>query len=76
LKTTDHFEERIRKRLIPREWCLRVVANPVQVERQENGYFRFWGYIEEKGKFLRVITLEDGETYETAHWDRRFRRAK
>jgi len=50
------------------------VAAPVEVERQDNGYLRFWGYIEEVGKYLRVITFEDGETFETAHWDRRYKR--
>jgi hypothetical protein len=74
VKTTEHFEKRFRKRRLEREWCERVVAAPVEVERQENGYYRFWGYIEEEGKFLRVVTLEDRETFETAHWDRRYKR--
>lgn len=32
-----------------------------------------WGYIEEAGKYLRVITLEDGETFHNAFFDRRYK---
>ena len=31
------------------------------------------GYIEEIGKYLRVIVLEDGETIENAFLDRRYK---
>ena len=77
MKTTAYFLEQVlRKRpYIKLEWCLAVVANPVQQEIQEDGRIRFWGYIEElEGKALRVVTLEDGETIHNAFPDRAFPR--
>jgi hypothetical protein len=73
LKTDTHFEERIVERDIRREWCERVVANPIEERRQYNGRYRMWGFIVERGKFLRVVLLEDKETYYTATWDRRYK---
>ena len=32
-----------------------------------------WGLIEETGKYLRVVTLADGETIHNAFFDRRFK---
>jgi hypothetical protein len=55
---------------VRREWCERVRLNPIEVRQQGNGAFIMWGYIEEIGKFLRVITLEDGETLDNAFLDR------
>ena len=59
---TDYFENDVlRKRpYLKKEWCLRVVENPIRVEPQEHNRFRFWGEIEElEGRYLRVITLSD-----------------
>ncbi len=66
LKTTAYFEEQVlRKRpYIRREWCERVLANPLKREHQADGRFRYWGVISEFGnRALRVVTLEDGETF-------------
>lgn len=76
MKTTRHFEEDILGRdrpYIKREWCEKALEKPERVEVQENGRVRYWVYIEELGKYLRVVTLEDGETVLTAHPDRRFK---
>jgi len=75
MKTTKYFEEQVlRKRpYLKQEWCERVVQNFVHKETQEDGRIRFWGPIEElEGKFLRVITLDDGETIHNAFPDRDF----
>ena len=72
---TEYFEnEVLRKRpYLKKEWCVRVVKNPVRVEPQENNRFRFWGKVEEmEGRFLRVITLSDKVTIHNAFFDRRF----
>jgi hypothetical protein len=72
---TEYFEQEVlRKRpYLRREWCIRVVENPVRVERQENNRWRFWAPIAElDGRFLRVITLEDRETIHNAFPDRGF----
>ncbi len=77
MKTTRYFEEQVlRKRpYIQREWCQRVVAGPLRREVQSDGRIRYWGRIEEGGRprFLRVVTLEDGETIHNAFFDRNFR---
>ena len=76
MRTTRYFEEQVlRKRpYIRREWCARVLADPVRREAQPDGRVRYWGYVEELGdKALRVVTLEDGETVHNAFPDRDFR---
>ena len=75
-KFTPYFEnEVLRKRTyLKKEWCIRVMENPIRVEPQENNRFRFWGEIEElEGKILRVITLEDKITIHNAFPDRGFK---
>jgi hypothetical protein len=69
---TLYFREQVlRKRAyLKLEWCLAVVAKPVEREVQADGRIRFWGYIEElNGKALRVVTLEDGKTLHNAFPD-------
>jgi len=75
-KYTEYFEKEVlRKRpYIKKEWCIKVLENPLKMERQENNRFRFWGAIEEyENKILRVITLEDKVTIHNAFPDRRFK---
>jgi hypothetical protein len=72
---TEYFEKEVlRKRpYLKREWCIRVIENPLKVEPQEHNRFRFWGKIEEfGGRILRVITLDDKKTIHNAFPDRRF----
>jgi hypothetical protein len=77
VKTTRTFELKLRDRPeIKREWCERVRRNPIEVRQQGNGAFKMWGYIEEIGKYIRVIVLEDGETFENAFLDRRYKGRK
>jgi hypothetical protein len=79
LKTTRYFDEQVlRKRpYIERAWCQQVMAAPVRREVQGDGRIRFWGRIqmaeEARPRFLRVVTLEDGETVHNAFFDRNFR---
>jgi hypothetical protein len=79
LKTTRYFDEQVlRKRpYIQREWCRQVLAAPVRREVQLDGRVRFWGKIvlagEMQVRYLRVVTLEDGETIHNAFFDRNFR---
>jgi len=80
LKTTRYFEEQVRRKrpYIDPAWCLEIVENPVRREEQPDGRIRFWGEIVQPGerapRFLRVITLDDGETIHNAFFDRRFRK--
>jgi hypothetical protein len=72
---TDYFErEVLRKRpYLRKEWCVRVVENPIRSEPQEENRWRFWGHIPElDGRYLRVVTREDKVTIHNAFPDRRF----
>jgi hypothetical protein len=55
------------------EWILKTINNPLRTEVQADGRIRKWTYIEEMGKYLRVILLEDGETIHNAFFDRSFK---
>jgi hypothetical protein len=73
---TPYFEnEVLRKRpYIQKEWCIRVIENPLKSEHQEYNRLRFWGRIPELGeRILRVVTLEDGITIHNAFPDRGFK---
>ncbi len=75
-KFTNYFLfEVLRKRpYLKKEYCIRVLKNPLKTEKQENNRYRFWGRIEElDNKFLRVITLSDKITIHNAFLDRRFK---
>jgi hypothetical protein len=75
LRTTRYFEEQVlRKRpYIRREWCERIIAQPVRREVQADGRIRYWGYVEEiRDRPLRVVTLPDGVTVHNAFPDRDF----
>ena len=79
MKTTRYFAEQVlRKRpYIHPEWCEAVLRDPLKRETQPDGRIRFWGRIGRPGtghpQFLRVVTLQDGETVHNAFFDRRFR---
>ena len=75
-KFTEYFEKEVQRKrpYIKKEWCFRVIENPIVSEPQENNRFRFWGKVEElEGKILRVVTLEDKITIHNAFPDRRFK---
>ena len=75
-KFTEYFEKEVlRKRpYIKKEWCIRIIQNPIKVEKQEDNRYRFWGVVEElNGKVLRVVTLEDKVTIHNAFPDRGFK---
>jgi len=80
VKTTRYFDEQVRRKrpYIELAWCLEVVAAPLRMEQQGDGRVRYWGEVifpdEAVPRYLRVVTLEDGETIHNAFFDRRFRR--
>ena len=72
---TEYFDQEVlRKRpYLRREWCIRVVEQPLRVERQEDNRYRFWGRVPELGgRYLRVVTLDDRTTIHNAFPDRGF----
>jgi len=75
VKTTRYFEEQVlRKRTyLRREWCEQVLRAPVRREVQSDGRIRHWAQVDGLGgRFLRVVTLADGETVHNAFPDRCF----
>ncbi|MBF0100840.1 MAG: hypothetical protein HQK77_08035 [Desulfobacterales bacterium] len=74
MKTTDYFinSVMIRRPYLKEEWLEYVLNNPIHREFQDNGRIRFWAFIEELGKYLRVVTESDGKTIHNAFPDRRF----
>ncbi|MBM4288242.1 MAG: hypothetical protein FJ135_08860 [Deltaproteobacteria bacterium] len=73
---TAYFEnEVLRKRpYLRKEWCFRVLENPLRSEPQEQNRYRFWGFIDEMdGRILRVVTLANKVTIHNAFFDRSFK---
>jgi hypothetical protein len=73
---TEYFlNEVLRKRpYIRKEWCVKIIEQPIKVEKQENNRYRFWGRISEfDGRVFRVVTLEDKMTIHNVFPDRRFK---
>ncbi len=74
MKQTEYFKRRVlgERPYLLLSWCEDAVRNPDAVHVQADGRVRHWKYIEELGKHLRVITLEDRETLHNAFPDRSF----
>jgi len=73
---TDYFRNDVlaKRSYVREEWCVEAIAHPFRREVQpEDGRIRHWLYIEELGRYLRVVTLEDGKTVHNAFSDRRFK---
>jgi hypothetical protein len=75
VKTTNYFKVSVlsRRPYLKEEWITFVVENPIREEIQSNGRIRYWAFIDELGKYLRVVTESDGETIHNAFPDRGFK---
>jgi len=76
MKFTQYFlfiKQRPDRTIIKEEWILKTIKNSIKTEIQSDGRIRKWSFIEETGKYLRVILLEDGETVHNAFFDRNFK---
>jgi len=76
MKFTQYFsfmKQRADRAIIKEEWILETINNPLKTEIQSDGRIRKWSYIEEAGKYLRVILLDDGETVHNVFFDRGFK---
>ena len=71
-----HTRKRPDRIYIKDEWIEQVIDNPVRSEIQSDGRIRKWAKIEDAGKYLRVILLEDGKTVHNALFDRKFMRRR
>jgi hypothetical protein len=62
MKCTQYFSfiRRYPDRAVIRdEWILDTIKKPVKIEIQNDGRIRKWKFIEDVGKYLRVILNED-----------------
>lgn len=59
--------------LIYKENGAKRLCQNLYIEPQPDGRIRHWVFISEIGKYLRVVTLEDGETIHNAFPDRNFK---
>jgi hypothetical protein len=77
MKQTPYFRNRVLRQrpYIKLEWCEQTVRDPEYSEAQPDGRIRHWRYFAELGKYLRVVTLSDGETLHNAFPDRGFKRS-
>lgn len=76
MKCTQYFSfvrQRADRAIIKEKWIMGTINNPMKTEIQSDGRIRRWSYIEEAGKYLRVILLDDGETVHNAFFDRGFK---
>ncbi|MDP2300935.1 MAG: hypothetical protein Q8N03_00755 [Ignavibacteria bacterium] len=75
MKKTRYFVEQVlvKRPYIKEDWVFDVLTNPIKKEIQPEGRIRFWGFIKELNKYLRVVTLEDGETVHNVFPDRNFK---
>lgn len=78
VKVTAYFKSvknRPDRAIIKDEWILRTVEFPEYEAIQDDGRIRRWAKVgdDEKGRYLRVILLSDGETVHNAFFDRRYR---
>jgi hypothetical protein len=76
MKVTEYFKAvqlRPDRAEIKAEWIESTIKSALKREVQSDGRIRCWAKVEEKGKYLRVVLLEDGETVHNAFFDRGFR---
>jgi hypothetical protein len=76
MKCTKYFSfirQRPDRTIIKEEWIVDSIKKPVKTEVQSDGRIRKWKFIEEVGRYLSVILLENGETVHNAFFDRNFK---
>jgi hypothetical protein len=75
MEFTNYFVNKvlIKRPYLKLEWIEFVLNNPLKIEiQEEDNRVRFWGYISEIDKYLRVVTLNDRITVHNAFPDRDF----
>jgi hypothetical protein len=75
-RCTRYFADEVRRRGdragITDADIIAVLKAPARRVVQPDGRVRYWGWVARAGRWLRVVTLEDGETVHNAFFDRRF----
>ena len=75
MEQTEYFKRRVvqERPYVRLEWCEEAVRDPQATEVQLDGRVRFWRFVPELNKYLRVVTLPDRLTLHNAFPDRSFR---
>ena len=76
MKYADYFyivSARPDRNWIKLEWIEYTFAHPSKEVIQADGRIQRWAWIEEVGRYLRIVVLPDGETIFNAFFDRRFK---
>lgn len=76
MKTTGYFQNNVlqRRTYLREEWLKEAWENPLEVHIQPDGRRRHFLFIEEYGKYLRVVF--EGEKVHNAFLDRRYKPKK
>ena len=71
METTRYYDTEVKRKHpnIEDEWVERVVSNPYCTDVQSDGRIRYYGYIKEEEKWLRVV-VDDGKLH-NRFFDRR-----
>jgi hypothetical protein len=51
----------------------RALQQPARTQHQPDGRIRYWYWVVEHKRWLRVVTEPDGETVHNAFWDRNYK---
>ncbi|MEZ4753450.1 MAG: hypothetical protein R3A13_03960 [Bdellovibrionota bacterium] len=73
---TEYFlnETKRKRTYITEDLCIKIIENPLKVEKQSNARYRFWGKVEElDNRVVRVITFADKTTIHNAFLDRGYK---
>lgn len=75
MQTTEYFRNKVmlKRPYLKQEWIEFVLENPLQIVYQDDSRIQHWAFIEEIGKYIRVVTLDDGLTVHNAFPDRDFK---
>ena len=76
MKSTKYFDEQVlRKRsYLKLKWIRRALSYPEKKVVQDDGRIRYWIFVKELDKYLRVVTLADGKTVHNVFPDRNVRK--
>ncbi len=75
INKTEYFEKKVmnKRPYLKEEWIEFVIQNYESKEMKiENNRVRFWAYIKELGKYLRVVTLKNEITVHNAFPDKTY----
>ena len=74
MQFTSYFQNdvMVKRPYIQVRWLEQVISAPLRREVQSDGRIRYWAWIDELNRYLRVVTLEDGLTVHNTFPDRRF----